>query len=195
MILQSGKCVEMPERVGHDEIVEKQEKGEFCRINDEELPFQISHERLLLRLSPPEHQIMVPRNRTKRILYLAHYTIIDGHRGRRRMYRTLRRSYYWPVMAMDWNGISRNCIECAKERSLIQWKDSKRKTHWKTLPWISSENLYGRQEEPLGTSYRRSFLEISSKNPAVLYNRLRSNSSLCNPFGVHLWPNGFGIDG
>lgn len=82
MILQSGKCVDFPERVGHYELVEEQEKYEFCVMirgrleTGEELPFQITHNGLLLRLSPAGHQIVVPKTLTKRILHPAYYTPI-----------------------------------------------------------------------------------------------------------------------
>lgn len=63
-----------------------------------------------------QHQIVVPKSLQPRLLNMAHRSTVAGHAGGGRMYRTLRRHYYWPEMAIDCYNIVRCCSECAKER-------------------------------------------------------------------------------
>ena len=58
---------------------------------------------LLVRKSPLEGalQRVVPKSLLDRLLYLSHYPRLAGHPGGTRMYYTLRRDYYMPMMAND----------------------------------------------------------------------------------------------
>jgi Chromo (CHRromatin Organisation MOdifier) domain/Integrase zinc binding domain/Integrase core domain len=47
---------------------------------------------------------------------LGHYPAIAGHPGGRKLYYTLRQSYYWPSMSLDCYEVVKSCLSCAKER-------------------------------------------------------------------------------
>lgn len=44
---------------------------------------------------------MVPYTLKGKVLHLAHYTQFSGHPGGAKSYLTLRKSFYWPILAMD----------------------------------------------------------------------------------------------
>ena len=72
----------------------------------------------LSRCEPKDQaeQIILPKPLRQRALLLAHYPVLAGHPGGSRMYQTLRRTFYWPSMAMDVYNNVRHCTSCAKER-------------------------------------------------------------------------------
>lgn len=65
-------------------------------------------------------QTVVPASIRDRILYLSHYPAMAGHPGGRKMYYTLRQSYYWPSMAFDTYATVRACVTCAQNRAKLQ---------------------------------------------------------------------------
>ena len=73
---------------------------------------------LIVRVAPIDNavQIYVPKTLRPRLLLLAHYPRLAGHPGGTRMFQTLRRTFYWPSMAMDVFNTVRQCSSCAKER-------------------------------------------------------------------------------
>ena len=73
---------------------------------------------LIIRVAPIDlsQQIYAPKILRSRILLLAHYPRLAGHPGGTIMYQTLRRTFYWPSMALDVFNTVRQCAPCAKER-------------------------------------------------------------------------------
>ena len=61
-------------------------------------------------------QIVLPESLRQRVMMLAHRPVCSAHPGSRKMYSTLRKTYYWPTMALDCHFFLRNCQECARER-------------------------------------------------------------------------------
>eukprot|EP00171_Calliarthron_tuberculosum_P001622 IDg1622t1 len=61
-------------------------------------------------------QIVVPETLRLRALNLFHRPVMAGHPGGKKMYTTLRRTLYWPGMALDCYQHVRSCPECARER-------------------------------------------------------------------------------
>ena len=61
-------------------------------------------------------QVIVPKSLRQRIMMLAHRPVCSAHPGSRKMYATLPRTHYWPMMALDCHFFSCNCQECARER-------------------------------------------------------------------------------
>ncbi|CDF35613.1 unnamed protein product [Chondrus crispus] len=51
-----------------------------------------------------------------RVLGLSHYAKLAGHPGGRKLYKTLRRYFYWPTMALNCYAVAKNCATCARER-------------------------------------------------------------------------------
>ena len=84
----------------------------------ETMEFTEDERNLIIRLAPIDHsrQIYTPKSLRSRLLLLAHYPRSVGHPGGTRMYQTLRRTFYWPSMALDVFHTVRQCSACAKER-------------------------------------------------------------------------------
>lgn len=64
-------------------------------------------------------QIIVPANLRKRVLYLAHYLLLEGHASATRMFHSLRREFYWRFMASNVFYTVCNCQSCTKARSML----------------------------------------------------------------------------
>lgn len=80
--------------------------------------YDVDDDGLLIRIAPIDgsHQVVVPDSLTSRILYLEHYPPAVGHPGAHRMFRTMRRSFFWPRMAEDVYETIRQCDHCARNR-------------------------------------------------------------------------------
>lgn len=61
-------------------------------------------------------QVVIPRALVPRMLRLTHDTQLGAHVGSRKMYGTLRESFYWIGMAAHCYNHVQNCVQCAKER-------------------------------------------------------------------------------
>ena len=107
-----------------EEILEEQRKDAYVQhitklIEQNEIKiYKINEQGVLVRIYPIDlvEQIFLPKPLRERVLYLAHHTTVAGHPGGTRMYSTLRRTYYWPNLAVDCYNTVRNCVECAKQR-------------------------------------------------------------------------------
>ena len=59
---------------------------------------------------------VVPNALIPRVLRIAHNSIMAGHPGAQRLYKTLRKSFYWPRMIMDCYEHVRSCVSCSKKQ-------------------------------------------------------------------------------
>jgi transposase InsO family protein len=80
--------------------------------------YDLNEEGLLIRTAPSDgaRQIVVPRSLVSRLLYLEHYPPVVAHPGSHRMFRTMRRSFFWPHMVEDIYETVRQCDLCARNR-------------------------------------------------------------------------------
>ena len=80
--------------------------------------FDLNEEGVLIRIAPSDgsRQIVVPRVLVSRILFTEHYPPAVGHPGAHRMFRTIRRSFFWPRMVEDVYETVRQCDLCARNR-------------------------------------------------------------------------------
>ena len=114
--------------ISYDEIVQAQASDPDClefkrRLEtDSSLPFVGNDKGVFCRLAPKDHseQIVLPKSLRERALLLGHYPRMSGHPGGSRMYQTMRRTFYWPSMAMDVYNTVRQCSSCAKERIALR---------------------------------------------------------------------------
>lgn len=76
---------------------------------------------LFEKVSKPDgaSQIVVPLRLRPRIFYLGHYLLMQGHQGGRRMYETLRKTFYWRFMANKSYQTVRNGASCAKNQGTM----------------------------------------------------------------------------
>jgi transposase InsO family protein len=61
-------------------------------------------------------QIVVPASMRPKLLHLEHCPQTAGHPGSTRMFRSMRRRFFWPKMAQDVAETVRQCAMCAKNR-------------------------------------------------------------------------------
>ena len=108
------------------EFLEEQSKDPYCQSQKEKTEldnskFKYDHNGFLVRRSSIDGalQKVVPKSLQARLLYLAHYPRLAGHPGAIRMYYTLRREYYWPMMASDVYNTVKECSSCASVRGTL----------------------------------------------------------------------------
>jgi Integrase zinc binding domain len=60
--------------------------------------FDLNYDGILIRIAPSDwsRQIVVPKVLISRVLSLEHYPPSVGHPGAHKMFRTIRRSFFWP---------------------------------------------------------------------------------------------------
>ena len=109
-----------------DEMLSEQAADEYCQWARREMdrdtqgrtPFAINQHGILIRRSTLDGslQVVVPSSLRKRLLEIAHYAPTSGHPGRAKLYQTMRRSFYWPLMTIDIHHLVENCTACSKNR-------------------------------------------------------------------------------
>ena len=115
-----------------EELIAEQAKDEYCRsvaesVGKRSSSFAYDRNGVLVRKSRLDGtlQKVVPESLRARILYLSHYPRLAGHPGGTRMYYTMRRDFYWPLMANDVHATVRDCESCAKTRG-TQYKHQRK---------------------------------------------------------------------
>jgi Integrase zinc binding domain/Integrase core domain len=78
----------------------------------------LNEDGILIRIAPSDgsRQIVVPRSLVSRVLFLEHYPPAIENPGAHRMFRTIRRSFFWPRMVEDVYDTVRQCDLCARNR-------------------------------------------------------------------------------
>ncbi len=97
-----------PTIISVEEMLLEQSTDEFCQKVRQEINsggetkfFEEEETGVLSRQCGPHKQVVVRKSLRQRLLHLAHYTKPGGHPGGRRMYKTLRRQFYWPELALE----------------------------------------------------------------------------------------------
>jgi hypothetical protein len=80
-------------------------------------------------------QIVVPQSLVSRILYLEHYPPAAGHPGAHRMFQTIRKTFYWPLIAEDVYETVRQCDLCARNRISEKVKQTRSSSSPRTVLW------------------------------------------------------------
>ncbi|CDF38390.1 unnamed protein product [Chondrus crispus] len=107
-----------------EELVISQANDRYCQMlkekvdNEETSRFDVFDRGLLVRIAPLDdcRQIVVPTMLRQKGFYLCHYTRTSGHPGDTKMLYTMRRTFYWPSMALECHACMRQCDSCARER-------------------------------------------------------------------------------
>ena len=93
------------------------------RLNDGELiPFEENDHGVIIRVLGTNPKIVIPRSLVPQILHLAHAPQYDAHPVDTKLYRTLRRHFYWPSLSVDALMTVRNFVSCARNRIKLQRK-------------------------------------------------------------------------
>ena len=113
----------LDEPITVEELAQEQKADRYCQsiaelVGKPQSQFDVDRRGLLVRKSRIDGalQKLVPTSLRARVLRLAHYPLIAGHPGARRMYDTLRAQFYWPHMANDIFQAVRDCRSCARVR-------------------------------------------------------------------------------
>jgi Integrase zinc binding domain len=90
----------------------------FLSLNARAELYDLNEDVILILIAPSDgsRQIVVPRSLVSRVLFLEHYPPTIGHPGAHRMFRTIRRSFFWPRMVEDVYDKVRQCDLCARNR-------------------------------------------------------------------------------
>lgn len=67
---------------------------------------------------------VIPQPLKERVLGMSHYAKLSGHSGGRKLYKSPRRQFHWPTMALDCYSMARKSGCFAKERVKFR-KDAK----------------------------------------------------------------------
>ena len=122
---------ELLEPISVEERLTEQQKDHFARICGRflagDLPFRLGEKGILFRLVDAVPQVVVPETLKGRIMHHCHHAKLAGHRGGTKLYKTLRRNFYWPMLPIECHQTVRTCIECAKNRISLR-RNSKRMT-------------------------------------------------------------------
>ena len=122
------------DRISLEEFAREQATDPFCketlaRIHKKETTSFKEDEKsgLIVRSVRGSNQILVPETLRPRLLALAHHSLPAAHPGGRKMYMTLRTTFYWPSMVVDVYTTVRNCKSCAMERVRARFRHTKLK--------------------------------------------------------------------
>lgn len=82
---------------------------------------------ILVRVSPKDGAVqrIVPEGLQERVLTLAHYPKCAGHPGRDKLFRTLRREYFWQGVSTRCADFVASCASCARKRLMSQKRVSR----------------------------------------------------------------------
>lgn len=115
-----------------EELKREQAADPFCQRHADCLAggrpapgYGISSEGVLFRHKMGCEQIVVPKALQPRVLHLAHHSKLAGHPGGNRLYKYLRRSFFWKSMAFDCYLTVKNCTDCAKNRIFLRTRQKK----------------------------------------------------------------------
>jgi Integrase zinc binding domain len=106
--------------IGIEEMVREQASYELCmRLHEstsERCLFDIDNRGLHVRKAPLDgaHQVVVPQALVPMLLHMKHYPKTSVHPGTSQMRRTLRRTYFWPTIALDVVYTVKQCEDCTR---------------------------------------------------------------------------------
>jgi transposase InsO family protein len=61
-------------------------------------------------------QLCIPKSLRSRLLNLNHYPATAGHPGGKKMYQTMRKTFYWPGLSKEAYEVVKRCTECIQEQ-------------------------------------------------------------------------------
>ena len=126
----------LPAALRLEEIIREQAADEKCQqyatTAGKDYLFDFEESGLLVRRAPLDGtvQIVVPKSLQARVLHLEHFPRTAGHPGVSRMFRSLRRRFFWPRMAVDVADTIRQCDVCSRNRI----KERTRTSYLKLFP-------------------------------------------------------------
>jgi Integrase zinc binding domain len=112
----------LPQAIQTEELIWEQARDTECKafaaFAGLDSIFNFNADGLLVRIAPLDKakQIVVLASLRPRILHLEHSPQTAGHPGSTRMFRSMRRKFFWPNIAQDFAETVRKCATCAKNR-------------------------------------------------------------------------------
>ena len=179
--------------ITRDELVYEQTNDKDCRnivarlARGEGLPFAVDDQGILFRTTAGDQQIYIPRPLRDRVLRLSHYSKLSGHPGGRRLYHFLRRSFYWPSMAVDCYGVAKNCPSCARNRVLLRKHQKEMKLFPATAPleFVTIDTLGELIRTPRGNRFLLVITDRFSKIVRTVPLKSISAESVAKAFVTH----------
>ncbi len=123
---KKGAATTNDEPISYETFVAHQRSDDECKsfaatIGLEDSPFRYE-DGVLVRVARIDGSLqrVVPKALRQRVLYLAHDPMSQGHPGVTKMYDTLRKDFYWPLLFNDVEDYVSNCVSCAKTRGTVR---------------------------------------------------------------------------
>jgi len=120
------KGTDTPETAKLDDVVEAQQPDDYCvemstrvEYGTAQAFFRNGHH-ALYRRTPYGNQLVIPKSLRERILTLEHHATVAAHPGMSRMYYTMRKAYYWPLMVTDIHTTITKSTNCAQNRLALR---------------------------------------------------------------------------
>jgi transposase InsO family protein len=126
----------LPQTLQLAKIIREQAEDPDCRkyaeLSEDNLLFDTNDDGVLIRKAPLDgaHQIVVPLTLRPQLLHLEHSPRTAGRPGISRMFRSMRRRYFWRMILTDVAETVRQCHVCAKNRI----RERKRTSFLKLFP-------------------------------------------------------------
>ena len=179
--------------ISEDELLQEQTSDNFCKKqkaavrNGVNVNFVIGKNGILYRVTNGDPQIVVPLPLRDRVLRLSHYAKLAGHPGGRRLYHTLRRSFYWPTMAADCYTVAADCSECAKNRVAVRQHGHKMKLFPAQAPleFVSIDILGELMKTPRGNRFLLVIADRFSKLVRTVPLKSTSGAAIAQAFVTH----------
>jgi hypothetical protein len=150
---------------------------------------------ILVRRAPPyrAEQIVVPLTLRRRLLHLEHYTKTAGHPEVARMFRSLRRRYFWRTMAAEVAETVKQCAVCPNNRI----RERKRTSFLKLFPaaeplaYVSIDILGPLPKTEHGNVFLLFITDLFSKLTRIVPLRVISapafREGVLRTLGLRLW--------
>jgi transposase InsO family protein len=189
----------LPRALQLEELLVEQATDPECQaamaITGQATVFDVNPSGLIIRIAPIDgvQQILVPASLRPRLLHLEHFPRTAGHPGVTRMYRSLRRRYFWQKMSHDVTDTVRSCTTCAKNRI----KERKRTSFLKLFPasepleYLSMDILGPLPKTPHGNRFLLVITDRFSKLTRTIPLRTITAHSVAEAFCTH-WVFAYG---
>lgn len=192
---------DLAEAITLKNFIKAQIDDEYCKSiitkidNGAEVPFRVNEETgVIERLVTGTPQVGIPRILVPRMLCFTHDTQMGARVGSRKMYRTLRNSFYWVGMAVHCYSHVHNCVQCAKEL-VRKYKNTTRMTLFPAKEPLADVAMNILGELIKNPRDNRCLLVIVDRYSKIVKTvPLKSISALnvARAFGEH-WVTAFGI--
>lgn len=114
-----------------EELLREQQTDAFCRSIQATMEsgpqpvFAVDENGVLCRTGDDTELVILPEALPSRMIHISYYAPTAGHAGSRKLYETLRRTYYLPALSLQFYQVAHLCTTCAHERVKLRRHSTK----------------------------------------------------------------------